>query len=148
LGTPQVAAAKGAGAIVVAAGLATGGVVTAGRAARAAAPITNAKTAALVARPAKPDSHARRIHPARTHARIADRSAPPVPAPAQRRGGDPTAVAEAPSSTVGGLTSAVRVPTVVAVTTPIVTATVTAPVVVATTVTVATPVTTLTVPLP
>ena len=37
-GTPQVAVAKGAGAIVLAGGLATGGIVTAGHAARAAAP--------------------------------------------------------------------------------------------------------------
>jgi RNA polymerase sigma-70 factor (ECF subfamily) len=163
-GTPQVAVAKGAGAIVLAAGLATGGIVTAGRDARAAAPIATATTPAQVAFPASLAPGAgwtggmRRLDSAQRHVKIAQSSAAGATlAPAESR--DEVAApasASVLSSIPGGLASSLRMPKVslpkvpirpsvtVAVATPIVAAT--APV--ATTVTVTTPVVTVTVSVP
>lgn len=160
-GMPQVAVAKGAGAIVLAAGLATGGIVTAGRVARAAAPVATATALRPLAFPGSLPPRVgvmRRPDSARRHVRIARSSAARATfVPAESRGEDaapaqPTLL----SSTVVGLTSSLRPPRVslpkvpiptsvtVAVTTPIVAPT--APV--ATTVTVTTPVLTVTAAVP
>jgi RNA polymerase sigma-70 factor (ECF subfamily) len=161
-GTPQLAVAKGTGAIVLAAGLATGGIVTAGRAARAAAP---SGTGPMV-QPAAPgagwmDGGRRWLDTARHHVEIADGSvAVAATTPAERRGADAEPVSVL-SSTAGGVTSSLQMPVpkvslpklpiptppvTVAVTTPIVAATGTVPV--GTTASVTTPVVTVTVPLP
>ena len=156
-GTPQVAVAKGAGAIVLAGGLVTGGIVTAGHAARATAPSRIDPTVRPAVLPGSPASEPGRR--GRRHVKTADGSvAVAATAPAESRGAESEPVA-VPSSTAGGPALSLRVPKVsvptlpipklpvtVAVATPIVTATVTDPV--GTTATVTTPVVTVTVPVP
>jgi RNA polymerase sigma-70 factor (ECF subfamily) len=173
-GTPQVAVVKGAAVIVLAAGLATGGVVAAGRAARAIAPGTD-PTAALPTRSGSLTAGAGRtpggalaLDSARRHFNRADgSSAGADPAsthgsggaetPASGRSSTADAVATPPSSSLLRVPS-VSLPTLstptlpatvaatVTVTTPVTTATVTASV--GTTVTVTTPITTVTLPVP
>jgi len=159
-GTPHVAVAKGAGAIVLAAGLATGGIVTAGRAARAGAPSGTGPTLPPAAPgPGWMGVGKRGLDSARLHVKAPDNSvAVAANAPAESRGAD-AEPASVPSSTAGELASALRVPKVslptlpiptppvtVAVATPVVAATVTVPA--GTTATVTTPVITVTVPVP
>jgi RNA polymerase sigma-70 factor (ECF subfamily) len=165
-GTPQLAVAKGTGAIVLAAGLATGGIVTAGRAARAAAPSGTGPMVQPAARPGSPapgtgwmDGGRRWLDTARHHIEIADSSVAVAAAtPAEPHGAD-AEPASVLSSTAGGLASSLPVtkvslptlpiptsPVTVPVTTPIVATTVTVPV--GTTATVTTPAVTVTVPLP
>jgi RNA polymerase sigma-70 factor (ECF subfamily) len=170
-GTSQVAAAKGAAAVVVAAGLATGGIVTA----RVVAPIGNGTTAAPATRSGSPTAGAQRtssgmlvLDSARGHLRTADvtraSAAPPSP---QGSSGEATP-ASVPSSTAVAVESPLApstlpVPTdslptlptptlsatvaaAVTVNTPITATTVTIPT--STTATVTTPITTVTVPIP
>jgi RNA polymerase sigma-70 factor, ECF subfamily len=165
-GTPQVAVAKGAGAIVLAAGLATGGIVTAGRAARAVAPSGTGPTLPSAALPGSPAPGPasigvgrRGLDSARRQVKIADSSvAVAATRSAESRGADAKPISVS-SLTTGGLASSLPVPKIslptvppptlpvtVAVTTPVVAATVTAPV--GTTATVTTPVITVTVPVP
>ena len=165
-GMPQVAVAKGAGAIVLAAGLATGGIVTAGRAARAAAPSGTGPMVPATALAGSPVPGVggmgigrRGLDSGRRDVKVADSSvAVAATAPAESRGAD-AEPASILSSTAGGLASSLRVPKVslptlpvttppvtVAVATPIVAATVTVPV--GTTVSVTAPVITVTVPVP
>ena len=164
-GTPQVAVAKGAGAIVLAGGLAAGGIVAAGHAARAAAPSRIDPAVAPAGLAGSPVPGAgwtgigrRGLDSGRRDLKIAHRSVAGAATPAESRDADadPASVL---SSTAGGLASSLRVPTVslptvpiptlpatVAVATPIVAATLTDPV--GTTATVTTPVITVTVPVP
>jgi RNA polymerase sigma factor (sigma-70 family) len=152
-GTRQVAIAKGAGAIVLAAGLATGGVVTAGRAARATAPSGTGTPASPAARPGQPvvgralvHRHRRGIDSAPRQLRIADdaaaQAAPSLPAGPNGESGLSLRVPKVSLPKIPLPTS----PVTVAVTTPVAAATVT--VSVSTTVTVTTPVITVTVPVP
>jgi RNA polymerase sigma-70 factor, ECF subfamily len=155
-GMQQVAVVKGVAAVVAAAGLATAGVVAAGRAARVAAPVGTDTTAASATRFGSPTAGAGRtpratlaLDLARRHFKTTDGSGTSA-APAS------TANVVAPS-----LLPAIRVPTVpplpiptpsttvaatVTVVTPITAATVTTPK--GTTATVTTPLTTVTVPVP
>jgi hypothetical protein len=173
-GTPQVAIAKGAAAVVVSAGLATGGVVAAGRAARAAAPLRTdtafvpvADSGSLARAGRTPggtlalDSAQRGFEP------VGGSRATGALATAQAARGDATPAAVSSSTAAAAAppqsSSLLRVPTVsvpslptptlpatvaatVTVSTPITTATVTASV--GTTVTVTTPITTVTLPVP
>ena len=167
-GMPQVAALKGAGAVVVAGGLATTGIV----AARAVAPIGTDTTAApatrsgsLTAGPVRTTGGALRFGSARRHVKPA--GGPRVsaaPASTQGSGGGATpASASVRSSTAevahSPLPLTLRAPTVslptlsiptlpaaVTVSTPI--ATVTVPTPTGTTLTVPTPITTVTLPIP
>jgi hypothetical protein len=165
-GTAQVAVAKGAAAVVVAAGLATGGAVAAGRAARAAAPVeTETVAAAVAAKGSLAEVAARTPHvpvlgSVARHAKASDgarsnvtlASTPPVT-------GTETQASAARPPTAPPTTSILRVPAVplsalpsptvaatVTVVTPITAATVTVPTVTAATV--STPITTVTVPIP
>jgi RNA polymerase sigma-70 factor, ECF subfamily len=168
LGMPQLAVAKGAATVVVAAGLATTGIVTA----RAVAPVETHEAATAPVRPAPgkvlaprnvlaPDSARPSARPHRRSAGGSKRAA----APSTTRGSIPAATSTPVvlSSTAGLTTSASRttlqVPTVhvptlpipttpatVAVSTPVTTVTVTIPTV--TTATVTTPIATVTVPIP
>jgi RNA polymerase sigma-70 factor, ECF subfamily len=168
-GMPQAAVVKGAAAVVVAAGLATTGVLTA----RSVAPIGAEATAAAAMRLGSPAGAAKRIpgsalasHSARRHVQttgVSRGSVALAPAPTQGSGGDATP-APVRSSTADAVTqplshSTLPVPTVslptasiptlpgtVTVSTPVTTATVTVPT--ATTVTVTTPITTVTLPIP
>jgi RNA polymerase sigma-70 factor (ECF subfamily) len=175
-GTPQVAAVKGAAAVVAAAGLATGGIVAAERTVRVVAPTGSDTTAALVAHSGSLMAGAGQrtaggvlaLDSARTHFKTAasSRASPAAnaaPAMSQRSGGD-AAAASVRSSTAAVVASllspsSLPVPTVslpapaisvpaatVTVSTPITTATVTTPT--GTTATVTTPITTVTVPIP
>jgi RNA polymerase sigma factor (sigma-70 family) len=159
-GMPQVAAAKGATAVVVAAGLATGGVV----AARAVAPVGTHMTAVPATRSGNVTAEARgATHDgalargsARRRAKTADGSrASAVTAPQSTQGSSAAGTSAATSL----LPSTLPVPTVslptlriptssatLTVGTPVTTATVTVPL--STTVTVTTPITTVTVPIP
>jgi RNA polymerase sigma-70 factor (ECF subfamily) len=168
-GTSQVAAVKGAAAIVAAAGLATGGVVAAEHTTRAVAPVrAGATVGPLVqsgSRPARvrwpvrhalaPESGRRPSGIVRTGLVVATTPSPSTP-PAST--GDATQ-ALAPPSTVDAVTSTpspstLPVPTVSlpsvtipgTVSTPIATVTVTTPTV--PTVTVTTPIVTVTMPIP
>jgi hypothetical protein len=175
-GTPQVAAVKGAAAVVAAAGLATGGMVAAGHTVRAVAPTRDETTAALVAHAGNLRAGAGqrtaggvlRLDSARSPVETVDSSraipaASAAPAMSQRFGGV-AALASARSSTAAVVASllppsSLPVPTLslptlpisvpaatVTVSTPITTATVTTPTGTAATVT--TPITTVTVPIP
>ena len=156
-GLPQAAAAKGAAAVVVAAGLATGGIV----AARAVAPIGSDTAAApvpAVARSGSPATGAGRS-PVRTRARASARrhSKPAYGSTASVALAPSTAAVASPSpSSSTPRAPAVSLPTLpiptvsvtvaATVATPITTATVTAPL--GTTATVTTPLITVTVPVP
>jgi RNA polymerase sigma-70 factor (ECF subfamily) len=164
LGMPQVAVAKGAATVLVAAGLATTGIV----AARAVAPPAGtdaAAAAAPVARVTQVPGNVLAVHSARHRHKAAGgsrvaaapaptpesdeaaTSAPPVPSPT-------TEVTPSPSPSTVGATTAVPVPGLpipttppaVTVSTPVATVTVTIPTV--TTATVTTPIVTVTVPIP
>ena len=153
-GVPQVAAAKGAAAVVVAAGLATAGVVSAHEAAPiGAADMPPMQSAAPTAGGRQPPGSAVALDPARRHSKAPAPSPSPSPAPESTHG----SMQEAPGSSAP--TSLLRLPTVslptvsiptvpttVAVSTPIATVTVSTPT--ATTVAVTTPIVTVTVPLP
>jgi RNA polymerase sigma-70 factor (ECF subfamily) len=168
-GMPQVAALKGAGAVVVAGGLATTGIV----AARAVAPIGTDTTAAapatrsgsLTAGAVRTTGGALRFGSVRRHVNPAgDSRVSAAPASTQGSGGGSTpASASVRSSTAEAAHSllplTLRVPTVslptlsiptlsaaVTVSTPIATVTVTTPT--GTTLTVPTPITTVTLPIP
>jgi RNA polymerase sigma factor (sigma-70 family) len=176
-GTPQVAIVKGAALVAVSAGLATGGVVAAGRAAREVAPIRT-ETAAVQVTHAPAAAGAGRTHgveQTRDSARrpleaVAGSAASPAAAPTQGAAGDPRRVAvrsstanvPVPPSPLQSI-PALRLPTVSLPTlpTPTLPATVAAtvavskPITTATvtasvgaTVTVATPITTVTLPIP
>jgi RNA polymerase sigma factor (sigma-70 family) len=167
-GMPQVAAVKAAAAVVLAAGLATTGIV----AARAVAPIGADRTApapaarsgSLTAGAARMRGAAIALESAPSHLKtFAGATASPAPTPTQGPTGDATP-ASVPSSTTGTvapslLPSTLVVPTVslptlpistvggtVTVSTPITTVSVTTPT--GTTATVTTPITTVTVPIP
>jgi len=166
-GMPQVAAVKGTAAVVLAAGLATTGIV----AARAVAPIGADRTAAapaarsgsLTAGAVRMPGAASALDSAPSHLEtFGGSSASAALAPTQGPSGDATA-ASVPSSTTEAalslLPSTLVVPTVslptlpistvggtVTVTTPITTVSVTTPT--GTTATVTTPITTVTVPIP
>jgi RNA polymerase sigma factor (sigma-70 family) len=157
-GTPQVAVVKGAAAVVVAAGLATGGIV----AARTVAPIgTNMAAAAPTMRSASLTARAERASrgmfrrdSVRRHFKTADGSGSSVsvpPASTQGSGAGatpasvPSSTAEATQSVVASvLPSTLRVPTVSTPTLP----TLTSPVTVASTVTMNTPIASATVTTP
>jgi RNA polymerase sigma-70 factor (ECF subfamily) len=175
-GTPQVAAVKGAAAVVATAGLATGGIVAAECTVRVVAPTRSDTTAVLVAHSGSLMAGAGQrtaggvlaLDSARTHFKTADSSraspaANAAPAMSQRSGGDaaPASVRSSTAAVVASLLSpsSLPVPTVslpalpisvpaatVTVSTPITTATVTTPT--GTTATVTTPITTVTVPIP
>ena len=175
-GTPQVAAVKGAAAVVAATGLATGGIVAAGHTVRAVAPTRDETTAALVAHAGNLMAGAGqrtaggvlRLDSARSHVETVDGSrailaASAAPAVSQGSGGNaaPESVRASTAAVVASLLSpsTLPVPTVslptlptsvpaatVTVSTPITTATVTTPTGTAATVT--TPITTVTVPIP
>jgi RNA polymerase sigma-70 factor, ECF subfamily len=159
-GTQQAAVAKGAAAVIAAAGLATGGFVAAGRATRAVAPIREGTTAALRVlhpvdqaarageRPAgelAPDSTGRLF----SATRVSKERAPLASTPGSR--GD--AAASALSTLVRRASSVPlstppipTLPASVTVTTPIAVVAVTVPT--GTTATVTTPLTTVTLPIP
>jgi len=175
-GTPQVAAVKGAAAVVAAAGLATGGMVAAERTVGVVAPTRSDTTAALVAHPGSLMAGAGqrtaggvlRLDSARSPVETVDSSraipaASAAPAVSQGSGGNaaPESVRASTAAVVASLLSpsTLPVPTVslptlpisvpaatVTVSTPITTATVTTPTGTAATVT--TPITTVTVPIP
>jgi RNA polymerase sigma-70 factor (ECF subfamily) len=170
--TSQVAAAKGAAAVVVAAGLATGGIVTA----RVVAPIGTDRTAAPGTRSGSPPrAEVRRtrgamlaLDSARRHLRTANGSRASAAPPSTQGSGGAATLVSAPSSTAVAvasppapstlpvptgslptLSTPVPAPTVAAtvtVNTPITTATVAIPT--GTTATVTTPLTTVTLPIP
>ena len=153
-GMPQAAAAKGATVVVVAAGLATAGTVTA----RAVAPTRTGMTVAVATRSGSPVAEARRTprmalapHPARRRHRTIDGSlagaAPALPS-TQAAGGNTTSAPSQPSTTLAVPAVSVptlAVPTSATVSTPVATVTATVP---GTTVAVTTPLTTVTVPVP
>jgi RNA polymerase sigma-70 factor, ECF subfamily len=169
-GTPQVAAVKGAAAVVAAAGLATGGVVAAEHTVRAVAPVRADATVAPLAHSGSRAARARRTarhgratksarRPLKTgSAGVGVGSAPPASTEASTGDAAPAFV---PSSTVDAVTSTVSpltlpvptvsvpsltVPATVTVSTPVATVTVTTPTV--PTATVTTPIVTVTVPIP
>jgi len=169
-GPPQVAVVKGAAAVVVAAGLATGGVVAAEHAARAVAPTVADRAAVLTgagnltagAVPARAGALGQGSN--RGHTKAIDGSGKSA-APLSTQGGtgDPTPVSVRGTAAGGTVpspsTSLLRVPTVplpappiptlaatVTLATPITTATVIVPT--RTTATVTTPLTTVSVPIP
>jgi RNA polymerase sigma factor (sigma-70 family) len=163
LGMPQVAVAKGAATVLVAAGLATTGIV----AARAVAPVgTEAAAAAAPVAQAHAPANALAVHSARHHHKAAGRSsvtAAPASTPESGEAATPASVpspttaatpSPSPSPSTVGATTAVPVPTLpipttppaVTVSTPVATVTVTIPTVTTTTVT--TPIVTVTVPIP
>ena len=156
-GMPQAAAAKGATAVVVAAGLATAGTVTA----RAVAPIRTGMTVAVATRSGSPAAEARRtprgaavLHPTRHHRGTTDRSpASPSPGLPSTQAGEGSTIS-APSQTSSTLREPVlsvptlSIPTAATVTASSPVATVTATVPLSTTVAVTTPLTTVTVPVP
>jgi len=156
-GLTQAAAAKGAAVVVVSAGLATAGTVTA----RAVAPIRTGMTVAVATRSGSPTAGARRapggavaLHVARRHHRTTDgsrASAAPASPSTRAAGGSTTSAPPQPSSTLR--VPALSVPTLpvpasatVTASTPV--ATVTATVPLGTTAAVTTPLTTVTVPVP
>ena len=167
---PQAAVVKGAAVVVATAGLATGGIVAAGRAAQAVAPIRTDTTALPAARPGSLTAAAGTPRAAFTHGSNGrhakaiggselDRASAPTAGAGEDAspgvGRSSTAAAVAPSLPLAIL----RVPTValpklsiptvaatVTLATPITTATLTASV--GTTATVTTPITTITVPVP
>jgi RNA polymerase sigma-70 factor (ECF subfamily) len=156
-GMPQAAAAKGATAVVVAAGLATAGTVTA----RAVAPIRTGMTVAVATRSGSPAAEARRtprgslvLHPARGHRRTIDGSpaspAPGLPSTQVADGSTTSAPPKAPSTLPVPAVSVptLSIPTSATVTASIPVGTVTATVPLSTTVAVTTPLTTVTVPVP
>jgi RNA polymerase sigma-70 factor (ECF subfamily) len=175
-GTPQVAAVKGAAAVVAATGLATGGIVAAGHTVRAVAPTRDETTAALVAHAGNLMAGAGqrtaggvlRLDSARSPVETVDSSraipaASAAPAVSQGSGGNaaPESIRASTAAVVASLLSpsslpvrTVSLPTLpisvpaatVTVSTPITTATVTTPTGTAATVT--TPITTVTVPIP
>ena len=164
LGMPQVAVAKSAATVLVAAGLATTGIV----AARAVAPPvgTDAAAAAAPVAQARAPGNALAVHSARHHHRAADRSrvtAAPASTPESGEAATPASVpspttaatpSPSPSPSTVRVTTAVPVPGLpipttppaVTVSTPVATVTVTIPTV--TTATVTTPIVTVTVPIP
>ena len=170
-GDTQMAVAKGAAAVVVAAGLATGGVVAAGRAAREAAPVT--PVAVAVAPAARSTSLAAaatptlgaladgsvRPRPGASHAarsKAAAASAQSVVVTGAATHGSVATPAAAPSTSTAAATTNLRstlpsatlpeVAATVTVATPVTTVAVTTPTVTAATVT--TPLTTVTLPIP
>jgi RNA polymerase sigma-70 factor, ECF subfamily len=168
-GMSQVAIAKGAAVVVVGGGLATAGVVAAGRAARAVAPIRTDAVAIAPARHAHLTTAAVRIlgsagthDSTRPHAKTTDGSGTSAaPGSTQAVSGDstpavstdstspPTSLLRLPTIAVSTPQISVLPPTVAAtvtVVTPITAATVTIPI--GTTATVTTPLTTVTVPVP
>jgi RNA polymerase sigma-70 factor (ECF subfamily) len=160
LGMPQVAVAKGAATVLVAAGLATTGIV----AARAVAPPAGTDAAAAAAPVARASGNVLAVHSARRHHKAAGRSsvtAAPASTPESDEAATPASVPSptteatpSPSPSTVGATTAVPVPTLpipttppaVTVSTPVATVTVTIPTVTTTTVT--TPIVTVTVPIP
>jgi len=164
LGMPQVAVAKSAATVLVAAGLATTGIV----AARAVAPpvATEAAAAAAPVAQAHAPANTLAVHSARHHHRAADRSrvtAAPASTPESGEAATPASVpspttaatpSPSPSPSTVRVTTAVPVPGLpipttppaVTVSTPVATVTVTIPTV--TTATVTTPIVTVTVPIP
>jgi len=166
LGMPQVAVAKSAATVLVAAGLATTGIV----AARAVAPPVATEAAAAAAAAPVAQAHAPAntlaVHSARHHHRAADRSrvtAAPASTPESGEAATPASVpspttaatpSPSPSPSTVRVTTAVPVPGLpipttppaVTVSTPVATVTVTIPTVTTTTVT--TPIVTVTVPIP
>jgi RNA polymerase sigma-70 factor (ECF subfamily) len=173
-GTSQVAVAKGAGAVIVAAGLTTGGIVAAGRVVRVVAPIRTDAAPTLVTHGGSPTAGGGRtaggalaLDSARRDLKTVDGSSPNVPSPAtQGFTGDATpatGVSSAAGVPASQSSSILPVPTVslstppipalpttvvetVTVSTPITTVTVTTTA--GTTATVTTPITTVTLPLP
>ena len=157
---PQIAVAKGAAAVVVAAGLATGGIVAADRAARAAAPITPGTTAVPEVPSGSRTAEGGRMRAgALTHGSVrhsnaaAGSKASAALASTHGSGGDATSGSVRTSQAPTALLSTLRIPTLpvtvaatVTVSTPITTATVSIPT--GTTVAVTTPITTVTVPIP
>ena len=150
-GMSQVAIAKGAAVVVVAGGLATAGVVAAGRAARVVAPIrTDAVAIAPAARHAHLTTAAVRIlgsagrhDSTRPHAKTTDGpGTSAAPGSTQAVSGDSTPAASRDSTSPS--TSLLRLPTI-AVSTPQIP---TLPATVAATVTVVTPITAATVTIP
>ena len=148
-GVPQVAAVKGASAVVVAAGLATAGIV----AARVVAPSGSDATAAPVPRSESLAGGALRKlggalapEPVRRHRKSPDRSRPNA-VPTSTQGSTLPAPTTASPPTLPIPTPSVTVAAKVTVVTPITTATVTTPPL-GTTATVTTPITTVTVPIP
>jgi len=164
LGMPQVAVAKSAATVLVAAGLATTGIV----AARAVAPPvgTDAAAAAAPVAQARAPGNALAVHSARHHHKAAGRSsvtAAPASTPESGEAATPASVpspttaatpSPSPSPSTVRVTTAVPVPGLpipttppaVTVSTPVATVTVTIPTV--TTATVTTPIVTVTVPIP
>ena len=158
-GVPQAAAVKGATAVVVAAGLATGGFV----AARAVAPIASDAASAAPTRARSPAARALRpaggklaLGSARSHLdpkTTVDSKTSPAAAVASSTAVAASAAGSSPS-TLGAPTVSVpklsiptvTIPPTVAVSTPIATVTVTTPP--GTTATVPTPITTITLPIP
>jgi RNA polymerase sigma-70 factor, ECF subfamily len=152
-GMPQVAVAKGAAAVVVAAGIATSGIV----AARAVAPIGTHMTAEM---PTSRSSELLGLHSALRHLETAGKSKLRTAPTSKKRSSGDSAPASLPASTAEAATSsllptvslpALPVPTTpatVTVSTPIATVTATTPTLPATTATVTTPITTVTLPIP
>jgi RNA polymerase sigma-70 factor, ECF subfamily len=156
-GTPQVAAVKGAAAVVAAAGLATGGIVAAEHTARAVAPARAGATAAPPAHGGRPPAHPSVRRPFGTVAGSGVLAAPAATrgpteeaSPGSVRSATALAVTTPPSpSTLPVPTVSVpslTVPATVTASTPIATVTVTTPTV--PTATVTTPIVTVTVPIP
>ena len=170
-GPQQAVLAKGAAAVVVAAGLATGGFVAAEHATRAAAPMRAGTQALLPARqagrpPARPglmQAGAAAPDPTTRHS-AATRSAGSAPLES-RSGSSEAATSASPRSTTAGVVASAlstllrqvpsvpppslpipTLPTSATVTTPVTAVTVTLPA--GTTTTVTTPVTTVTLPIP
>jgi RNA polymerase sigma-70 factor (ECF subfamily) len=157
LGVPQVAAAKGATAIVVAAGLATAGIVAARVVAPIgadAAPAAPTRTGTPTARAVRPSAGTPAHGSARSHrdpkksvgSKTGTSAAPSSTTPATAAAASPATLAVPTVSLPKLSVPTVTVPTTVAVSTPIATVTVTTPP--GTTATVTTPITTITLPIP
>ena len=154
-GTPQVAAVKGAAAVVAAAGLTTGGIVAAGHTVRVVAPARTDRPIAPVAH-RSPNTGAKRtasvalaLDSARRRVKTIDGSRESgAPASTQSSTGDaatlPVPTVSLPTLPIPALSATVAA--TVTVDTPITPVTVTTPTVTTTTVT--TPVVTVTVPIP
>ena len=159
-GAPQVAVVKGAAVVVAAAGLATGGVVAAGSAARVTSSIRTEPTTALEMRSGNSKLGAVRTHSGppthdsdRQGRTSADSTVAAVATSTQGSAADSTVVATVHSSGASPVSHSLPVPKVpitvaatATIATPITTVTVATPT--STTATVTTPITTVTIPIP